>query len=141
LKEGEVADLGRPAMTVAAGLLERDGLILIAQRRADHKHGLKWEFPGGKVEATETPREALARELEEELGVRAVIGEEITRYEYEYPGRPPIYLIFFWVGEFEGEPENRVFEQIRWEAPGRFGEYDFLDGDVDFVRRMAEGEV
>jgi 8-oxo-dGTP diphosphatase len=114
---------------------------LIAQRRADHKHGLKWEFPGGKVEATETPREALERELEEELGVRAVIGEEITRYEYQYPGRPPIHLIFFWVREFSGEPVNRVFEKIRWEEPGRFREYDFLDGDVDFVRRLAEGEV
>jgi len=139
--EGSIPDLGRPAVTVVAGLIERNGRILIAQRQAGQKHGLKWEFPGGKVEESETPREALQRELEEELAIRAVIGEEITRYEYQYPGRAPIHLIFFSVSEFAGEPENRVFEEIRWEEPVRFSEYDFLDGDVDFVRRLAEGEV
>jgi 8-oxo-dGTP diphosphatase len=123
--------------TVVAALIEREGRLLIAQRRPDGQHPLKWEFPGGKVEPEETPEAALARELEEELTIRARIGREITRYEYQYPGRPPILLIFYRAADFEGEPCNLVFEQIRWESPQRLGEYDFLEGDADFIRRYS----
>lgn len=92
------------------------------------------------MEAEEEPRAALARELEEELGVRVEIGREMTRYEHQYPGKAAIQLIFFRVTDFEGEPENREFEEIRWEAAERFADYDFLDGDLDFVRRLRLGE-
>jgi mutator protein MutT len=123
--------------TVVAALIEREGRLLIAQRRPDGQHPLKWEFPGGKVEPEEAPEAALARELEEELKIQARIGREITRYEYQYSGRPPILLIFYRVVDFEGEPCNLVFEQIRWESPQRLGEYDFLEGDADFIRRYS----
>ena len=122
---------------VVAAVVVRAGKILVCQRRADGAHPMKWEFPGGKVEAGEEPSAALARELEEELGIEAEIGEEITRYEYAYPGRAAILLIFYGVTRFAGEPRNRVFAEIRWEEAGRLPEYDFLDGDVDFVRRLA----
>jgi mutator protein MutT len=128
-------------MTVVAAVIERDGKILIGQRRLNDSHGGKWEFPGGKVESREKPREALARELWEELGIRATVGDEITRYEHQYPGRRPIHLIFFRVREFAGEPVNHVFERILWEAPAQFPQYDFLDGDIDFVRRLARGAI
>ena len=61
-------------MEVVAAVIERDGQILIGQRKARGRHGLKWEFPGGKVEPGEEPRAALARELREELAIEAVIG-------------------------------------------------------------------
>ena len=125
---------------VVAAIIERDGCVLICQRKRDQRHPLKWEFPGGKVEPGESPRSALARELAEELSVRAAIGPEITRYEYQYPGRPPILLVFHRVTRFEGEPANQVFEQMRWEHPDRFPEYDFLEGDLDFVHRLAQGK-
>jgi 8-oxo-dGTP diphosphatase len=80
--------------TVAAGVLERDGRILIGRRRADQNHALKWEFPGGKVEPNETPRAALVRELGEELGIEAECGPELMRYEFGYPGKRPLLLIF-----------------------------------------------
>jgi 8-oxo-dGTP diphosphatase len=128
-------------MTVVAAVLERDGRILIGQRKQGDSHGGKWEFPGGKLESHEGPREALARELREELGIEAEIGDELTRYEYAYPGKAPIQLIFFRVSAIRGEPENRVFEQIAWVPAQRFPEYDFLDGDIDFVRRLARGEL
>ena len=64
---------------VAAGLIVRGGEILIGQRRPNQPMALKWEFPGGKIEAGETPSEALRRELDEELGIKAEIGREITR--------------------------------------------------------------
>ena len=125
---------------VVAGVIEHNGLILIGQRRKGSRHALKWEFPGGKVEAGEQPRDALKRELEEELAIDAVIGREIVRYEYSYPRRKPVLLIFYKVLRYEGTPINLVFEQIRWEEVIRLRQYDFLDGDFDFIRRLTRGE-
>ncbi len=125
-------------MNVVAAVIERDGLALICQRKASQRHGGKWEFPGGKVEPDEDLQSALERELREELSIAAEIGEEIARYEYAYPGRRPIQLIFFRVTEFRGEPVNLIFEEIRWVQPGKLAQYDFLDGDVDFVKRLAK---
>jgi 8-oxo-dGTP diphosphatase len=119
--------------TVVAGLMQRAGEVLIGQRKPGGAHGLKWEFPGGKIEPGETPGQALARELREELAIDAVIGEELTRYEYSYPGKAPILLIFLAVDRWQGEPENRVFEQIRWESRDGLGRRDFLSGDERFL--------
>jgi 8-oxo-dGTP diphosphatase len=123
--------------TVVAGVIERDGLILVGQRPPGKPHPLKWEFPGGKVEPGEDPRDALARELSEELDIRPEIGSEIARYQYQYPGKPPILLIFFKVDRFYGEPRNLVFERIAWVVPRDLPSCDFLDGDVEFVRTLA----
>lgn len=123
--------------TVVAAIVELDGRVLVCQRKQDQAHALKWEFPGGKVEPGETPPQALRRELEEELAIQAAIGPEMERYEYAYPGKKPILLIFYQVTDFTGEPRNIVFEQIRWESRANLPLYDFLEGDVDFVRRLA----
>jgi 8-oxo-dGTP diphosphatase len=127
-----------PRTEVVAAIIEREGQILIGQRKAGERaHALRWEFPGGKIEPGETPAEALARELDEELGIAAKIGAEVTRYEFAYRNKPPILLIFLHVARFTGEPVNRVFEQIAWVERSRLPEYDFLEGDIDFVRRFA----
>ncbi len=123
--------------TVVAAVIERGGRILIGQRKNTGHHPLKWEFPGGKVEPGEMPEAAAIRELAEELAIRAKIAGEIMRYEYQYPGRTPILLIFYRVTDFEGEPENRDFEQIRWEGPEHLGDYDFLEGDTEFIRSLT----
>ncbi|MFN3323134.1 MAG: (deoxy)nucleoside triphosphate pyrophosphohydrolase [Bryobacteraceae bacterium] len=131
---------GRRTMVVAA-LIELDGRYLIGQRHRRDRHAYKWEFPGGKVENGESPREALVRELREELGIEAVIGREISRYEHRVVNRPPLLLIFLHVQSYSGEPVNiGCFEQIRWEVPERLPEYDFLDGDRDFIQRLVRGE-
>jgi 8-oxo-dGTP diphosphatase len=122
--------------TVVAAVIEQDGRMLICQRRRGHAHELKWEFPGGKVEAGETPETALRRELREELGIEAIVDAEIMRYEYAYPDRPAILLIFFRVREFNGEARNLVFERMEWEARERLADYDFLEGDVEFIGRL-----
>jgi 8-oxo-dGTP diphosphatase len=120
--------------TVVAAVIERDGRILIAQRKRTGQHPLKWEFPGGKVEPGEASEAAVVRELEEELAIQARVDREITRYEYQYPGRTPILLIFYRVIEFAGEPQNLDFEQIEWVDRARLGDYDFLEGDGEFIR-------
>lgn len=132
--------VGRPIIKVVAAVIERDGKILVGQRRKSDSHGLKWEFPGGKVERGEALTAALARELEEELGIQARVGREITRYSHEYPKRATILLIFYSVSQFNGEPQSLAFERIVWEPADKLPQYDFLDGDIDFVRRLAAGE-
>jgi 8-oxo-dGTP diphosphatase len=124
-------------MLVVAAVIERDGLILIGQRKPIDPHPLKWEFPGGKVEPQETPEHALIRELAEELGIQATIGAALARYRYQYPNRSPIELIFYRVTDFEGEPRNLAFDRIVWEAPSQLIAYDFLDGDLEFVGRLV----
>ena len=124
-------------MTVVAAVIERDGLILICQRKAGGKHSLKWEFPGGKVEPGEDPSAALARELTEELGIRARIGEEMDSYPVRYGDGPSIHLLFFRVADFDGEPRNLEFERIAWEQAGQLASYDFLEGDLPFLRRLS----
>jgi 8-oxo-dGTP diphosphatase len=120
-------------LTVVAAVVEQAGRILICQRKRGQAHELKWEFPGGKVEAGESPEAALCRELREELAIEAVVDREITRYQYAYPNRPPILLIFFRVTEFHGDPRNLVFERMEWESWERLRDYDFLEGDVEFI--------
>ncbi len=124
-------------VTVVGALIEREGRILVCQRTAGQAHPGKWEFPGGKVESGETLQGALRRELEEELGIQATIGEEAERYEFVYPGKTPILLVFFRVRQYEGGLENRVFARIEWSPPADLPSYDFLEGDVAFVRRLA----
>jgi 8-oxo-dGTP diphosphatase len=124
-------------LQVVAAILEREGRILICQRRPEQSHSLKWEFPGGKVEPGETPEQALGRELQEELGIARAAGHEIDRYEYCYPEKNPILLIFFQVSRFEGEPQNLIFHDMRWEPAARLGDYDFLEGDTEFIRRLV----
>ena len=123
-------------LQVVAAIIERDGRILICRRTALQSHPLKWEFPGGKVEPRESPAAALARELEEELGIRGASGEEITRYEYCYPAKHPIELIFLRVTRFSGEPRNLIFHEMRWEPPERLATFDFVEGDREFLRGL-----
>src|SRR6266404_9617310 len=121
-------------MNVVAGVIERDGRVLICQRKGG-RHALKWEFPGGKIEPGEEPREALARELREELAIEACIGDELGSNDVHYDR--PIRLRFYHVTEFTGEPLNLEFEQIVWAPRETLPEYDFLEGDVEFVRKLA----
>ena len=127
----------RVVVDVVAAVIERAGLILIGQRKPRGRHALKWEFPGGKVEPGEGSRDALVRELREELGIEARIGDEIERYDFSYSADRVTRLIFFQVAEFTGEPANLDFAQIAWVERDRLPEYDFLEGDVAFVRKLA----
>jgi len=102
---------------------------------------LKWEFPGGKIEEGEQPRDALRRELEEELGIHAKVGDEIARVQHTYPNGAAVELRFFIVREYEGELENRIFRDLRWTAPNSLPSYDFLEADASLVKDLAAGRL
>lgn|SRR5579872_288284 len=125
-------------MLVVAAVIERNGRVLICQRGRGSSHALKWEFPGGKVEPGEAPADALARELREELAIEAQIAGELHRQDVRYPNGPVLTLLFFGVTEFNGEPRNLQFERMVWADPRRLADYDFLEGDLEFIRRFAE---
>src|SRR5450631_4370480 len=91
---------------VEAALIVKNGKILVCQRTRHQTMPLKWEFPGGKIETGEQPRDALRRELEEELGIHATIGDEIARVRHSYPNGAQVELRFFVVRQYEGEIEN-----------------------------------
>lgn len=124
-------------LQVVAAIVERDGRVLICRRKPEQAHPLQWEFPGGKIESGETPEQALTRELQEELGIERAVGRELTRTTFTYPGKQPIELIFCRVHSFTGEPENRIFHEIRWVLPSELTSFDFLDGDLEFIQWFA----
>jgi 8-oxo-dGTP diphosphatase len=130
----------RTPLLVSAGIIHRDGQVLVGQRRRADRHALKWEFPGGKVEPGETPQQALVRELREELQIEATVGSELARYEHEYPSGSRVHLLFFAIPAYTGQLKGLVFEQIQWTDIHRLPSLDFLDGDFDFVRRLARGD-
>ena len=130
-----------PALTVVAGLIQRDGALLVCQRRRDAAFALQWEFPGGKLETGESSKAALRRELEEELGVVAKIGAELYRTKHDYPGVYEVLLVFHHVTRFSGEPHNYAFEQIRWVEPRGLPAFDFLEGDAELIGLLNRGEI
>ena len=126
---------------VVAALIFQGDKILVCQRTRHQTMPLKWEFPGGKIEEGEQPRDALHRELEEELGIDAKIGQEVSRIVHEYPGGGSVELRFFVVNEYKGIIENRIFRDLRWARRSELSQYDFLEADLTLVRSLAEGKI
>ena len=126
---------------VVAALMVRGDEILCCQRTEYQALPLKWEFPGGKIEAGEEPPQALQRELEEELGVRAEIGAKVAQLQHHYQNGNAVELHFFVVERYEGEMQNRIFREIRWVNRRELPALDFLDADRALVKQIAAGEV
>ncbi|MFP5209769.1 MAG: (deoxy)nucleoside triphosphate pyrophosphohydrolase [Acidobacteriota bacterium] len=126
---------------VAAALIVRGNELLIGQRRPDQPMALQWEFPGGKIEPGESPEEALARELNEELGIQATIGASVVRIRHNYRHGGAVDLQFFAVREFTGEIENHIYHQLRWVRLEDLPEYDFLAADRGLIRDLAAGKL
>jgi 8-oxo-dGTP diphosphatase len=126
---------------VVAALIVIQGKVLVCQRTRHQTMPLKWEFPGGKIEEGEQPRSALRRELEEELGILATVGDEVRRIQHEYPNGGMVELRFFIVREYQREIENRIFRDIQWAEPKDLPAYDFLEADLTLVKELAAGKL
>ncbi len=126
---------------VVAALIVRDGRILACQRTRHQTMPLKWEFPGGKIEEGEQPRDALRRELEEELGILAQVGEEVSRLQHHYKTGTSVELRFYAVRQYQGEIENRIFKDMVWSTPSELLLLDFLEADLPLVKELASGAV
>jgi len=126
---------------VVAALIVKDTKILVCQRTKHQTMPLKWEFPGGKIEEGEQPRDALRRELDEELGIDATVGDEVARIRHEYKSGNSVELRFYVVHEFRGELENRIFKDMQWVERKDLPSFDFLEADLKLVSDVAAGRI
>ena len=124
---------------VVAGLICESGRVLVCQRSSKAGFPLKWEFPGGKVEEGEAREDALRRELREELGIEVDSTNKIYQHTHTYPGISEVNLTFFQIQKYRGTAKNLVFEQIAWVALGDLPQFDFLDGDLPLIEKLARG--
>ena len=139
----------KPLRLVVAALILRHSVgengdlteVLVCQRRPDQPMSLKWEFPGGKIELGETAEQALTRELDEELGIAAVIGPRVAQIRHRYRNGGVIDLQFFTVRDFAGELNNRIFNAVQWTSLAALPTYDFLAADLGLIRDLSEGKL
>ena len=122
-------------VVVAAALFDRDGRVLIAQRPRGKPLAGHWEFPGGKVDAGESERQALARELREELGIEVLAARPFMRLTHAYAERD-VALSLWIVERFSGEPRSLDAQALKWVAPGRLGSEDILEADQPFIEAL-----
>jgi 8-oxo-dGTP diphosphatase len=136
-QDGSVARMIR----VVAGIIEQDSRVLICQRPAGKSFGGKWEFPGGKMRPSETPRQALNRELREELGVAPEVGDLAQTVRYQYAHMNDAVHISFFYAVLKNPPRNLAFERFLWAGRAELPRYDFLAADQRVLARLLRGEI
>ena len=126
---------------VVAGLIYRsDGKLLIAQRPAGKHGALKWEFPGGKLEADEDPKDCLVREIKEEMDVEVSVDRVAEVLYHRYPDRA-VLLLFYFCKYVRGDVRTIECADFAWADATKLTDYDFLSADLDLIQRLASGEL
>jgi len=121
---------------VTAALLVREGLVLIALRKAGKHMGRKWEFPGGKIRPGESPEQCLARELDEELDIRARIGALVGSARYRSAsGDVDLQILLYRAEYLSGSFTLSDHEALAWVEPERLESYDLADSDRELARQ------
>jgi 8-oxo-dGTP diphosphatase len=126
-----------PIHVVAAALYDASGHVLIAERPAGKHLAGRWEFPGGKVAAGESEREALARELHEELGVTVLAARPLVRCSHDYGDRQ-VELSLWIVERHSGIPRSLDGQRLRWVMPRALVHEDILEADRPFIDALRE---
>jgi 8-oxo-dGTP diphosphatase len=127
----------RAPILVAAAVLVEDGRVLLTQRKKGTHLASAWEFPGGKVEPGEDPRDALVRELREEIGVEVAVGEPVEVTFHRYPEKS-VLLLFFATRRLEGSPDPRPLDvaDVRWAGPDELRDELFPPADVAILQKV-----
>ncbi len=128
----------RTVIVSAAITIEQRKVLLSRRKQGSHLEG-RWEFPGGKVEAGEDPRAALVRELEEELGIRARVGEILDVTFHRYDDDDKAVLLLFFLAEREvGSPEPRPIDvaEVRWAGGEELDPLQFPPADVGVLAKV-----
>lgn len=120
---------------VSAGILKKDGKVLVGQRPENHTLAGLWEFPGGKIELGESPEQALARELNEELGIEAQVGELKIACTHSY-GDVGIIILFFEVLFWKGEPKTQHHMNLEWVTPDELTRKNIPDANRKNLDRI-----
>ncbi len=124
-------------LVVAAAIFDPSGRVLIAERPADKHMAGRWEFPGGKVADGESEREALTRELEEELGVEVISAQPMMRMTHRYPDRD-VELSMWVVERYRGEPRGLDGQRLKWVERAHLPREDILEADRPFVTALVQ---
>ena len=117
---------------VVAAIIKKNNKYLIAQRNRNKHMGLKWEFPGGKVDNNETFEEALAREIKEELSIEINIHKKFTEEKYK-DNKIDIMLHYYLCSHKRGKIQLNEHENLIWVEKKNFKQYDFAEGDSDIL--------
>lgn len=123
--------------TTTAAIISKNGKYLIAKRKAGGVVGGKWEFPGGKVEKGETPKSALARELREELDIRADIGDFFDEHLHKYD-TGDIRCLAYVIDFFMGKIELKEHDELKWVFPREFDKIDFVGNDKPIIEKILK---
>jgi 8-oxo-dGTP diphosphatase len=121
---------------VTAGVIIEQGKVLVTQRKEDAPYGLLWEFPGGKVEEGEEPRQALKRELKEELGIEVEVGKMVEVIFHTYPEHP-ILLLAYRCGIEKGIPTPLGCRDLRWVGLRGLKSLSMPPADVPIRRHLC----
>lgn len=120
-----------------AGVIEKDGKILIAKRKKGKCLDGNWEFPGGKLESGESPEEGLKRELKEELNIETSIGEFICSSDFTC-GETLIRLLAYKVQYLSGEIKIIDHQEYKWVLPDEFNKYEFVEPDIKVLNQLSK---
>ncbi len=130
---------GRDPILVTAGVLIRNGRVLVARRKAGSHLAGFWEFPGGKLEPGESPEECLARELREELGVSVRVGRILEAIYHRYPEKS-VLLLFYACELTDGEPRALDVAEVAWVRKAELLDLDWVPADVAFIEKLKSEE-
>ncbi|MEI4550490.1 8-oxo-dGTP diphosphatase MutT [Pseudoalteromonas spongiae] len=120
---------------VAVGVIKKANLIFIAKRHDEQHQGGKWEFPGGKVEAGETVTQALARELNEEIGIEVKSSTPFLEIHHDYPDKS-VHLDIHLVEEFDGQARHLEGQDHKWVAISDLNNYEFPAANVVIIEKL-----
>jgi 8-oxo-dGTP diphosphatase len=124
-------------VNVAVGVVYRDRHFFICRRNAQQHQGDKWEFPGGKVDAGESPLEALTRELQEEIDIHVEQAEPLTEITFEYPEKT-VCLHVFLVTAFSGNARGAEGQESLWAKRDELASYTFPDANLAILQLLRK---